>query len=160
MRISLTTRLTAFFLAALLLVLAGFSLALFVLARSYLYRQADDRLEAAVRTLVATVEFHRSALEWEPNERLVTLGEGTETDQVRWLVRNDSGAVVARSRNLEADDDLVPWLGAGRKTSRSGPRARGFAVIPGESSSAAWPSPGARNHDGSLSRRTCTACSS
>jgi two-component system, OmpR family, sensor kinase len=106
MRMSLATRLTAFFLGALALVLAGFSAALFLLARSSLDRQVEDRLEAALNTLAATSEFNRQGLEWEPNERLVALGRGPEAGQVAWLVRSGTGAEVARSRNSVVGDIL------------------------------------------------------
>ena len=43
---TLTTRLTAVALAALAVVLAGFSAALYLVAREHLYRRADDRLAA------------------------------------------------------------------------------------------------------------------
>jgi heavy metal sensor kinase len=101
MRMSLTTRLTAFFLGALALLLAGFTATLFLLARSHLQRQVGERLEGALHTLVAAIEFNPEGLEWEPNQRLVTLGQGPEAEQVRWLVRDDVGASVARSRNLD-----------------------------------------------------------
>ena len=41
---SLTTRVSAFFLIALAVVLAGFSGVLYLLARNYLVRQLDERL--------------------------------------------------------------------------------------------------------------------
>ena len=42
---SLATRLSAFFLVALALVLAGFSGTLYLLARTYLVGQLDERLQ-------------------------------------------------------------------------------------------------------------------
>jgi two-component system, OmpR family, sensor kinase len=45
---SLATRLSAFFLVALALVLAGFSGTLYVLARTYLVGQLDERLQHAL----------------------------------------------------------------------------------------------------------------
>jgi heavy metal sensor kinase len=118
-RVSLTTRLTAFFLAALAAVLAGFSATLWLLAREYLHRQVDDRLEATIQTLVASIEFELAGLEWEPNQqlkarrsgnsgatghRVVALPQGPGADQVRWVVRDGrTGAVVDRSLNLEGE---------------------------------------------------------
>ena len=70
----------------------------------------------------------------------MTLGQGVEAEQVRWLVRSDSGAIVARSRNLETDNVLAGLpLGEtrGQRTAPGWP----FANIPGESSSAAWLGP-------------------
>ena len=103
MRMSLTTRLTTFFLGALALVLSGFAATLFLLAQSYLQLQVDERLEAALGNLVAAIEFHDKGLEWEPNERLVALGQGPEPEEVRWAVRRPDGTVIDRSRNLAAN---------------------------------------------------------
>ena len=50
---TLTARLSAFFLGALALVLLGFSLTLYLLARTYLHRQTSERLEAARPTPVS-----------------------------------------------------------------------------------------------------------
>jgi heavy metal sensor kinase len=122
-RMDLTTRVTAFFLAALAVALAGFSTALILLARTYLQRQADERLESALATLVASIEFHQTALEWEPNERLVTLGQGLEADQVRWMVRDEVGTLVGRSRNLDPESPLCR-LSQGETRERGAVRAR------------------------------------
>jgi heavy metal sensor kinase len=117
-RVSLTTRLTAFFLAALAAVLVGFSATLWLLAREYLHRQVDDRLDGALQTLNAAVEFEPAGLEWEPNPgppaarravgesgyRVVALPQGPGADQVRWVVRDGrTGAVVDRAPNLEGE---------------------------------------------------------
>jgi signal transduction histidine kinase len=98
--INLTTRLTAFFLGALALVLVAFSGSLYIMARSGLSGQADERLNAALGTLTAAVEFDAGALEWEPNQRLVALGQEPEADEVRWTVHDGAGALVDRSLNL------------------------------------------------------------
>ncbi|HKB34814.1 MAG TPA: ATP-binding protein [Gemmataceae bacterium] len=91
---SLTARLSAFFLAALAVVLIGFSTALFVLARAYLYRRVDERLVSAVDTLAAAAEFKPGGLEWEPHERRLSIGEGAGDEPVRWAVRDGEGRLV------------------------------------------------------------------
>ena len=53
---SLTARVSAFLLVVLAVVLAGFSGGLYLLARTYLYGQADERLEAGLDTLAAAAE--------------------------------------------------------------------------------------------------------
>jgi signal transduction histidine kinase len=88
---------SAFFLAALAVVLIGFSAALYLLAWTYLHRQADERLAAALDTLVAAVEVESDGLDWEPGVHSLTLGP-----EVRWVVR-DGGAVVERSAELVPD---------------------------------------------------------
>ena len=71
---SLATRLSAFFLVALAVVLAGFSGTLYLLARTYLVRQLDERLQHALDTLEASVDIEPGGLEWEPADRQMTLG--------------------------------------------------------------------------------------
>src|SRR5262245_38024348 len=104
---SLSGRLSAFFLAALAAVLLGFSAALFVLAGNYLNRQLAERLETALDTLVAAAEIDARGVEWEPGERRLTLGLDPGIDQVRWMIRDDRGQLVDRSRNT-ANGDAPP----------------------------------------------------
>ncbi|HTU93879.1 MAG TPA: ATP-binding protein [Gemmataceae bacterium] len=100
---SLTTRLSAYFLTALALVLLGFSLVLYLLVRRHLLDQTNQRLEMAMQTIIAAVEVHADDVEWEPLERHITLGEDRGEDQVRWLVHGDSGRLIDCSLNLEPD---------------------------------------------------------
>ena len=99
---TLTARISGFFLGVLACVLVGFAAALYFLASGYLHRQVDERLEAALGTLAAAVEFSDDGVEWEPNSRALTLGQDAAVDQVRWLVRNGQGREVDRSRNLSS----------------------------------------------------------
>jgi heavy metal sensor kinase len=106
---SLTTRLSAFFLAALALVLVGFSLTLYGLARVYLYRQTDERLASALDTLAAAAEVERDGVEWEPREHHLTLGQDVNAGQARWTVHDPDGNLVDRSANLGAEPALADW---------------------------------------------------
>jgi heavy metal sensor kinase len=102
--VSLVTRLSAFFLGALAVVLAGFSLMLLALAWMYLHAHAEQRLAAALETLAAAVDQEPGGLEWEGDERRLSLGRDPGPEQPRWEVREPSGALVARSANLGASD--------------------------------------------------------
>jgi heavy metal sensor kinase len=106
---SLTARLSAFFLGALAFVLAGFALTLYLLARTYLYRQVDERLTASLDTLEAAAELDPDGLDWEPTEHHVTLGQDSAEDQVRWLVREADGKVVDHSSNLRPEALAGGW---------------------------------------------------
>jgi heavy metal sensor kinase len=103
---TLTTRLSVFFLAALALVLAGFSTSLYVLARGYLYGQVEERLDTALNTLVAVVEITPEGVEWEPHERQLSLAHTGGDDLVSWTVRDDDGTPLPTSPVL-VDDDLM-----------------------------------------------------
>ena len=80
---SLSTRLSLFFLAALAVVLLGFSSTLYLLGRSYLNHQLDERLEQALDTLEAAIDIENDGLEWEPEDRRLTLGVESGVEQVR-----------------------------------------------------------------------------
>lgn len=105
---SLTNRLSLFSLTALALVLAGFSTALYVLAARHLHTQANQRLEAAMQTLVASTEIFPDHVEWEPLLRHITLGEDGGEEQVRWAVHTADGRLVDCSRNFEKIGDKSP----------------------------------------------------
>jgi heavy metal sensor kinase len=98
--VSLTARVSAFLLVVLAVVLAGFSGGLYLLARTYLYGQVDERLEAALDTLAAAAEIQDGHVEWEPDQRLLPVGRDPAEGQVRWTVRDDRGRLVDRSANL------------------------------------------------------------
>jgi signal transduction histidine kinase len=104
---SLATRLSAFFLVALALVLIGFSGALYLLARTDLVGQLDERLQSALDTLEASVDIEPGGLEWEPADRQMTLGVETGPGAVCWTVRDDRGAMVDRSANSASV--RFPW---------------------------------------------------
>jgi heavy metal sensor kinase len=109
---TITTRLCAFFLAALALVLVGFCTALFLFSRSYLLRQVDERLEATLATLSAAAELKRDMVEWEPHERQLQIGQDAGTDEVRWIILDGQGRLVDQSRNVATASDHEPSLPA------------------------------------------------
>src|SRR5262249_41032830 len=74
--------------------------ALYLAAQSYLARQSDDRLAAALDALTAIAENEPSGIEWDPSEHMVSIGAGPGLDQVRWMVQEDSGHIVDHSANL------------------------------------------------------------
>jgi signal transduction histidine kinase len=96
---SLSTRLSAFFLTSMALVLIGFSGTLYLLARTYLVRQLDDRLQRCLDTLEAAVDIEPGGLEWEPEDRLIAVGVDTGINALRWAVRDGRGALVDLSPN-------------------------------------------------------------
>src|SRR5439155_10069318 len=95
-----------FFLATLAVVLVGFSTSLYFLARIHLHQQAEDRLEAILNTLVAAAEIGPDGVEWEPAGRHLDLGRAA-LEQVVWLVTDDQGQVVDRSKQLDGEDFLA-----------------------------------------------------
>lgn len=132
---TLTTRLSLFFLGALALVLVGFSATLYFLAQTYLDRQVDSRLEAALDTLTMAAEVSPNGVEWDPYDRRLSLASQDGAGAVFWMVSDDrgrrvdgtrdraAGVAFARSTDLAADGkpDRVadaqgqPWQVARRR---------------------------------------------
>jgi heavy metal sensor kinase len=90
---TLTRRLSLFFLAALAVVMAAFSVALYLLADRHLTRQLDDQLAAAARTLEPAAHPHA----FDP----VAFG-----DQLHWEMTTDDGRLIARSAQPGAEELL------------------------------------------------------
>ena len=63
---SLASRVSAFFLLALGVVLVGFSLTLYFLARNRLHAELDGRLNEVLELLVAAAEIEPDRIEWRP----------------------------------------------------------------------------------------------
>src|ERR1700730_8015604 len=115
---TLTTRLSVFFLAALGVVLVGFSSVLYFSARTYLLRQAEDRLQGALNTLSAAAEFARDGIEWEPQERHMALGPDTGSDAVLWVVSDSQGRWIDSTRASSPLLSLFPIGEEGRVESQ------------------------------------------
>jgi two-component system, OmpR family, sensor kinase len=97
---TLANRLSATFLGVLAIVLVGFSTALYLMASVYLYRSVDERLEATLATLAALAEDEPGGFDWEHDQRRAFPGEDFGIDQVRWVVVDEHGVEVDRSKNL------------------------------------------------------------
>jgi signal transduction histidine kinase len=105
--VTLTARVSVFFLATLALVLVSFSTALFFLVRGYVRQQTSEHLEAAVNTLVAEAEVWASAVEWEREAWYRNLASAAPGHDVVWLVRDAHGLVVDRSRKAGTEEFLT-----------------------------------------------------
>lgn len=86
---TLANRITSVYLLALTAVLVGFSITLFVLARSHLNRQLNDRIASTMDTLVAAAEVEPDGLDWEPELR--RLPSSWEGDPPVWAVYDEAG---------------------------------------------------------------------
>src|SRR5439155_13786319 len=102
--VTLTRRLTLFFLAALAVVLVAFSSALYFLADHHLTRQLDDQLGASIRTLASAAEIEPDGVEWEPQGRPLALAPGSFGDQFHWAVMTDEGRLIDHSPQDGAEE--------------------------------------------------------
>ncbi|MGP0063227.1 MAG: histidine kinase, partial [Isosphaeraceae bacterium] len=126
---SLATRLSAFFLVALALVLAGFSGTLYVLARTYLVRELDERLLRSLDTLEASVDIEPGGLEWEPVDRQMTLGVDRGVNAVRWALRDGRGVPVDHSANASTGVFPSDWSPSAWPSNP--PDGTAFGSVPG-----------------------------
>ncbi|HEY2881468.1 MAG TPA: histidine kinase dimerization/phospho-acceptor domain-containing protein, partial [Pirellulales bacterium] len=94
---TLATRTSLFFLAALAVVLVGLSTAIYGLARFHLLHQLTGRSTAAIDSLTASVEFVRAGLEWEPNQRLFVFSQGSDEGRLLWGVFDDRCKLIEGS---------------------------------------------------------------
>jgi heavy metal sensor kinase len=101
---SLATRLSGFFLAALALVLAGFSVTLFLLAWAYLQHHSDERLTTALDMLAESVDLDSEEVKWKPVRRPTIPVTHPQEDPVRWVVFDDRGRLVERTWDLGSED--------------------------------------------------------
>lgn len=109
---SITGRLTSYFLAALGGVLIAFSAFLYVLSARHLHGLMDRRLEAALHVLTAAIEVHPDDVEWEPLERAIPLGQDADPTHVRWSLQDERGNLIDGSRNLTASEPAGPIFAA------------------------------------------------
>ncbi|MCC7084560.1 MAG: HAMP domain-containing protein [Pirellulales bacterium] len=94
---SLTNRLLVFLLSLLAAVLIGFSLAVYLLVNHYLRVEADERLAAAMNTLVSSIDIEPDNVEWEPDDRTISLPRGPLGDEVCWFITDIDGHVLDAS---------------------------------------------------------------
>lgn len=89
---TLTNRLTLFFLVALAAVLAAFSVTLYALALAQLGQQVDERGEACLDALVAAAELEPDGLEWDRGKHVFSSATGNEPTV--WAVYDSLGQAV------------------------------------------------------------------
>ena len=132
---SLATRLTAFFLVAVAILLVGTSATLYLLARSHLHRDLDERLVNTLDLLAASAEIESGDVEWKGKRDAwspaakAAPGAGQPTshghywgdEPVRWAVFDGRGALIERSWDIGPEDiagllDLIPAAGHSHET--------------------------------------------
>ena len=96
---TLTTRLSTFFLATLACVLTGFAVCVFWLAHGQLEHEVDDRLETTIDALISAAQVTREDVTWVPRDLNVSRQTTDSLDPaaVVWLVGNDREEVLDRS---------------------------------------------------------------
>jgi heavy metal sensor kinase len=96
---TLVNRVSAFFLAALAIVLVVYSGLFYAFVRGRLVQQFDQELHGALYSLVAAIEVEPEEVKWQPLEHAIALGSGAGPEEVRWVVIGDRSQIVEQSRN-------------------------------------------------------------
>lgn len=97
----LVQRVSVFFLVALFIVLAGYSLTLFMGLRYYLNQDFDSRLNSALQILTASIEVEPEDVTWYPEEYTLDF-ESRELVDARWIVVDETCRIVGQSPNLSS----------------------------------------------------------
>ena len=110
---TLVNRVSAYFLVALALILPGYSITLYFLVSQQLHRQFEGQLHAALHQLAAAVEVEDDDVKFELSDHAIRLGSEDGLEDIRWVVCDEAGLVVARSQNLSpgtaANDQLLQY---------------------------------------------------
>src|SRR5262245_35647264 len=110
---SLVNRVSAFFLAALAIILAIYSVTLYVLVSQQLHRQFERQLHAALHQLTAAVEVEEDDVKFEPSDHTIHLGSEDGLEDIRWAIFDEAGKIVTRSQNIKPgaalDDELLKF---------------------------------------------------
>jgi two-component system, OmpR family, sensor kinase len=96
--VKLANRISLFFLAALAVVLLGFSGSIYWLVRSHLFNQLDGVTQSAFETLNVAVEFTPHGLEWDVIERKIVLDQ-PDDGSIVWAVYDNEGQRIDGSKN-------------------------------------------------------------
>ena len=107
---SLATRVSGFFLAALALALIGFSTTLYLLARSHFQRDLDERLVTALDVLSGSAKVTPGRVEWEPLARPMIKSTTPQEDPVCWVVSDAQAKVLENSWPDLTNEDIVRVL--------------------------------------------------
>jgi len=103
--------LSGFFLAALALVLGGFSVTLNLLSRSHFQRDLDERLMTVMDVLSTSADVDPGRVEWKPGARPLVKSPHSQDAPVRWAVSTGLGEVVDHCWKDIRREDLAGILG-------------------------------------------------
>ena len=104
-KMTLVTRVSLFFLTALALVLVGMSASIYVLVRSHMLHELDERFDATFETLTSVASFGPHGVQWDPTDRRLDFGHDPAGDTAEWQVAETNGRRVGIS-----DEEFAPMF--------------------------------------------------
>ena len=100
---SLTNRVCLFFLAALGIILAVYSLVFYTVTREHIDDQFASEMRGVLNSLIAAAEVEETEVKWQPLEHAIDVGVHDEFGEVHWVVLGDDNLIVEQSRSPELD---------------------------------------------------------
>ncbi len=100
---SLTNRVSIFFLAALGIILTVYSSVFYAVTRKHIVAQFDSELHGVLSSLIAAVEVEDTEVKWQPLEHSIDFGVNDEFGEVQWVVVGDQSLIVEQSRYADSN---------------------------------------------------------
>lgn len=120
---TLTDRVSLFFLAALAAVLGLYSVALYWGASYYLHGHFEQELRTKLLTLAAAVEAEEDDIKWQPAEHNLELAETIGENAIQWTVIDGQGRSIDQSpewplalTEAQKDPSIRQWVATASPT--------------------------------------------
>ncbi|MEZ6152289.1 MAG: HAMP domain-containing sensor histidine kinase [Pirellulaceae bacterium] len=120
---SLTNRVSTFFLVALGIILVVYSSVFYAVTRKHIDAQFESELRGVLSSLIAAAEVEETEVKWQPLEHSIDYGTNDEFGEVQWAVVGDQELIVEQSR-YAADSFLAEakrYAASGLATTTSTP---------------------------------------
>ncbi|TWT65120.1 sensor histidine kinase [Allorhodopirellula solitaria] len=98
---TLTTRVSAFFLVMLAAALAVYSLAFYSVTSRQIHFQFEREMSGVLNALVAAAEVEDTEVKWQPLEHSIAFGSLDEFGEVEWIVIGDQQIMVESARSVD-----------------------------------------------------------
>lgn len=98
---TLTTRVSTFFLATLAAALAIYSLVFYSVTSRQIHFQFEHEMSGVLNSLVAAAEVEETEVKWQPLEHSITFGSLDEFGEVQWIVVGNQDLTVETSRTID-----------------------------------------------------------
>ncbi len=118
---TLTSRITLIFVAALACVLISFSLAVYAISSYIISYQLSEHLQSSLDTMTAAMEFNEGGATWDPAERRVNLASSFWNDAPVWTISDQNDNLIDGSSSIESLNllEMSKEHSVGRSVNRS-----------------------------------------
>lgn len=99
---TLTARVSTFFLATLAGALAIYSLAFYSVTSRQIHLQFEHEMGGVLNSLVGAAEVEETEVKWQPLEHSIAFGSLDEFGEVQWIVVGNRSLIVETSRTADS----------------------------------------------------------